>query len=344
METTTPPTVTGLSLAIGVSAPVRPTLISIASTIVVACSAGNLCATAQRGERETKPSRCCSVEIVDLVDDAVDVVAERRPLLFDGMILREHLRRGAAKLGQPKIGRQAEATHGLDGAELGRSEGLAHFAPGVGEKLQGPLGGHARIELTQGARGKVAWIGVDRLAGGGLARVERGEIDMAHVDFAARLEDLRRALKALWDRFDHAHVRGDVLAFVTVAARGRLDEFAILVAQAAGEPVDLRFRNDIERRALAQAQKAPHAGAELLGLLIGEDVAERQHRHAVADLGEFLRRRGADLAIGGVRIDKFGELLFKRGVAPAQRIVFGVGNGRRILPVIALVMLGDLGL
>ena len=66
LETTTPPTVTGLSLAIGVSAPVRPTLISIASTIVVACSAGNLCATAQRGERETKPSRCCSVRSLTL--------------------------------------------------------------------------------------------------------------------------------------------------------------------------------------------------------------------------------------------------------------------------------------
>ena len=30
-----------------------------ALTIVVACSAGNLCAIAQRGERETKPRRSC---------------------------------------------------------------------------------------------------------------------------------------------------------------------------------------------------------------------------------------------------------------------------------------------
>src|ERR1700722_13533625 len=122
------------------------------------------------------------------------------------MILREHLRRGAAELGQSEIRWQTEAMHGLDGVELGRSEGLAHFSPGVGEKLQGPLGGHARIELTQGAGGEVAWIGVDRLAGRRLARVERGKVGVAHVDFAARLEDLWRALKALWDRFDHAHV------------------------------------------------------------------------------------------------------------------------------------------
>ena len=57
--TTTPPTVTGSSLATGVSAPVRPTWISMSRTTVVAFSAGNLCAIAQRGLRETKPSRSC---------------------------------------------------------------------------------------------------------------------------------------------------------------------------------------------------------------------------------------------------------------------------------------------
>ena len=55
----TPPTVTGSSFATGVSAPVRPTWISMSRNSVVACSAGNLCATAQRGLRDTKPSRSC---------------------------------------------------------------------------------------------------------------------------------------------------------------------------------------------------------------------------------------------------------------------------------------------
>ena len=44
--TTTPPTVTGSSLATGVSAPVRPTWISMSRKVVVAFSAGNLWATA----------------------------------------------------------------------------------------------------------------------------------------------------------------------------------------------------------------------------------------------------------------------------------------------------------
>ena len=203
---------------------------------------------ARRAGDEAEP--LLQPQIIDLVDDAVDVIAERRPLLFDRAIVREHLRGRVAELGQG-IGRQAEAAHRLDGAELGRSERLADFAPGIGEKLQRSLGGHARIELAQRARGEIARIGVDRLAGGRLARVERGKVGVAHIDLAARLEDLGRAFEALRDRLHHAHIRGDVLAFVAVAARSRLHKFAILVAQTAGESVDLGFRHDVERRAFA---------------------------------------------------------------------------------------------
>jgi hypothetical protein len=59
LVTTTPPTVTGSSRATGVSAPVRPTWMSMAVSRVEAFSAGNLCAIAQRGLRERKPSRAC---------------------------------------------------------------------------------------------------------------------------------------------------------------------------------------------------------------------------------------------------------------------------------------------
>ena len=243
-----------------------------------------------------------------------------------------------------RIGRQAEARHGFDRAELGRGDGLARFAPGIGEKLERPLGGHARIELAQGAGGEIARIGVSRLAGGGLARVERGEVGVAHVDFAPRLEDSRRALKPLGDRLHHARIGGHVLPFIAVAARRRLDELAVLVAQAAREPVDLRFRNDIKRRAFAHAQEPPHPGAEFLDLVVGEDVAERQHRHAMANFREFLRRRRPDLAVQGIGARQLGKGLLERGVATAQRVIFGVGNGRRVLAVIAPVMPGDLGL
>ena len=76
-------------------------------------------------------------EVVDLVDDAVDVIAERCALLLDLAVMREHLVRRAAEPGQ-RIGRQAEAMQRVDGLELGRGDRLADRAPGIGEKRERP--------------------------------------------------------------------------------------------------------------------------------------------------------------------------------------------------------------
>ena len=76
-DTTTPPTVTGFSRATGASLPVRPTWMSMSSSTVSACSAANLCAMAQRGTARNEAQPVLQVQAVDLVDHAVDVVAER---------------------------------------------------------------------------------------------------------------------------------------------------------------------------------------------------------------------------------------------------------------------------
>ena len=55
LVTTTPATCTGRSRATGVAAPVRPIWMSMPSSTVDCSWAGNLCAIAQRGARETKP-------------------------------------------------------------------------------------------------------------------------------------------------------------------------------------------------------------------------------------------------------------------------------------------------
>jgi len=59
-ETVVPASTTGSSSATGVKAPVRPTCTAIALTIVVACSAGYLNATAQRGNLDVTPASACS--------------------------------------------------------------------------------------------------------------------------------------------------------------------------------------------------------------------------------------------------------------------------------------------
>ena len=66
LVTVTPPTKTAFKRATGVIAPVRPTCTVISSTIVSASSAGNLCAIAQRGARDTKPSSFCRAKLLTL--------------------------------------------------------------------------------------------------------------------------------------------------------------------------------------------------------------------------------------------------------------------------------------
>ena len=76
IRTTTPPTVTGSSLATGRQRAGAPDLDLDPRRTVVACSAGNLWAMAQRGAARHEAEPLPGVEAVDLVDDAVDVVAE----------------------------------------------------------------------------------------------------------------------------------------------------------------------------------------------------------------------------------------------------------------------------
>ena len=62
-----PASITGSSTAYGVTAPVRPTLTSIACSVVVACCAGNLKAVAQRGNFAVAPSRSRSARSSTLI-------------------------------------------------------------------------------------------------------------------------------------------------------------------------------------------------------------------------------------------------------------------------------------
>ena len=62
----------------------------------------------------------------------------------------------------------------------------------------------------------------------------------------------------------------------------------------------------------------------------------------MAHLGEFLRGLGADLSGQALRRPKLGKARLERLVALAQRVVFRVRDRRRVLLVIAPVVLGDL--
>ena len=91
-----------------------------------------------------------------------------------------------------------------------------------------------------------------------------------------------------------------------------------------------------------EAQEAAHAGDEIGDVLVGEGVAEREHRHGMAHLAEGLDGRGADALGRAVGAHEVGKARLDRGVALAQRIVVGIGDLRRVLAVVELVVMGDL--
>ena len=60
------------------------------------------------------------------------------------------------------------------------------------------------------------------------------------------------------------------------------------------------------------------------------------------DLAEGLDRRGADAGGRAVLADQMREARLDRCIALAQRVVLGVGDLRLVLPVVELVVMGDL--
>ena len=101
---------------------------SIASSVVSAFSAGNLCARPQRGARADEAEPLLPVQPVNLVDDAVDVERQVGARLLDRAIMAEHLLDRIAA--HEQLGdRQAEAFDPLHRFELRLRERLAKSRP-----------------------------------------------------------------------------------------------------------------------------------------------------------------------------------------------------------------------
>ena len=296
---------------------------------------------ARAARHKTEP--LLPVEPVELIDDAVDVVVELGTPLTDAAVKRQHLIHRADNLGK-RVDLETDLAEPFDHAGLRRRGLVGDLAPRVGEEVQRTRRGDARVLLPQRTGRRVARVGEHLLLGRGLALVEREEVGPGHVDFAA---DLARrgnfALQLVRDLLDGPHIGGDVLAFEAVAARRGDGQLTVLVAQRHRQPVDLRLGHERKRLVFLQVEEAADAVDKVLHLLGVERVLERQHRHRVAHLGEAARGRRADLARQAFQRLQVGKLRLDRLVAPPQRVVFCVGNGRRVLLVVGLVVLLDLG-
>ncbi len=247
-------------------------------------------------------------------------------------------------LGPIGVDRQAQ------GGEAGESLGLAGDARTavrfVLHKLvrparEAPLRGHARVDLAQRARPTVAWIGIGRQARLLALGVDAGKLGLGHVDLAADFGRSRFA-QPLGQGLDRAQVGGHVLAGGAVAAGRALDEPATFVTQGDGQAVDLELGHVTEvggrlggRR---QAQPTAHSGVEGPQLVLGKDVAQREHRPLMADLAEGTRWGGANALGWRAGRDKLREGGLDGDQLAHQRVVLGVGDLGRVVLVVQLAV------
>ena len=123
----------------------------------------------------------------------IDVIAQRGALRFDLFVMGDHIAWPVTKCGQ-RVGRKPQFRQSVNRALLRLSQGFRERTPSIGEKLQWPDAGNLCVELPQGSGGGIARVGKGFAAPFGLPRVQCREIGVAHIDFAAHLQQVRRVL------------------------------------------------------------------------------------------------------------------------------------------------------
>ena len=172
---------------------------------------------------------------------------------------------------------------------------VRHLSPRISKKPQGPSRRDGRVKLAQAARRRITRIGKFGLACRNLAFIERGKIIGTHVYLAAHFRDFRRALlQRVWNARHGFEIVCNIFTHAPVAARRAAHQHAIFIAQRRGQAVDFRLRGQVKALGLIQCEKFSNALDEVVNVRGVKRIAERQHRHAMRDLGKALRRLGTN--------------------------------------------------
>ena len=229
---------------------------------------------------------------VHLHHEAVNAEVQVRPnARLHGVGMRVNLLQGRA----PHVMRRCRnAPRRERGQQLALGPEWQRFRPGrcerIAEKTKRPARRDGGIELPQRSGSRVPRIGEHRFPGLHARIVQAFERVEGKVHFAPDLDEGRISAAAQRERnlANGAQVGGDVLANAAVPARGTGHQRSVPVRQAHRGAVDLEFHG-ITRFAHRVAGDSRRARTPLLDLIIGEGVAQRDHRHEV---GVFRERRG----------------------------------------------------
>ena len=223
---------------------------------------------------------------------------------------------------RPLIDRKAEALESLHHVILRLSRHGAHLAPCISKEMQTPLCRNGRVKLAQRTGGSIARIGKHLIARLQLALIQGRKIGMAHIDFATHFANFREiAFQSFRHFLNRAHIRGDIFAFRSIAARGSLHKLTAHITKRTRQAINLWFSG--KGNCLAtRLQITTDRFHKALDILILKDVLQRQHRHHMLHFCEFLRRCCTHfLRDGGAQI---GESLLNRLKPAAQRIIISI--------------------
>src|SRR6056297_665391 len=128
-------------------------------------------------------------------------------------------------------------------ALTGRQSMILVIANSVGIELQRSRRRDSRVELAQRSRRSISRINESLDALPSEPRIERSESSLGNIYLTADFEPLWKPHSAESQRhgFDGSYVVSDVLACLSIAARGSAHEFPVLVKQAYGGAIELRL-------------------------------------------------------------------------------------------------------
>ena len=265
---------------------------------------------------------------VDLHDDAIDAEVELRAkgvlhLVYE---LRDILERRA--MSAVRLDRESPALERVEQLALG-GEGKRDIVGGSGgeaEEAQRALRGHGGIELAQRARGGVARVREDRLAGLRALFVQPLERIEWQIALAADLDEARRfrVVEAEGDVAHRAQIWRDDLADRSVPARRASDEHSVFVGETDCGAVDLELCTVTARRIVAHL--ARDARLPFAQLVVVKGVPQRDHGDEVRLLGELSLRSGADALRGRVERTELRVLFLELLELAVHAIVVEIGD------------------
>ena len=221
---------------------------------------------------------------------------------------------------------------------VGRRQPFA-VADAVDQEAQPVRCSGPRVEQADGAGRHVARVGEDRFAARLLPLVERHQVGVGHVDFAADFQH-RRMVAGQAQRHAERRADGvrDVVAHLPVAARHAAHEHAVFVEDRHGHAVDLQLDDPFDRLArqpLAAPLRKRADSPQDVGVL------DREHRQAMRDLSQFGNRLIADPLRRAVGRDQFRMLLLELLELGQQPVVLEVGDLRRRFDVVLAVVVAN---